>query len=366
MSDALTRQLDEISDPATGKGLQTAGRLDGVAVSNGVATIVLKTQPGEDVSALKKDIEACALRVNDVDRVRIITTLQRPASGAGDAPQGQGGPQADPRQASPKAPKPADLVIAVAAGKGGVGKSTVAANLAAALTKAGKRVAILDADIYGPSVPRLLGLQDTMGLKKTDKGIEPARAHGVSVVSMGFLTKPNQPVVWRGPMIQGAIQQFLNETDWGQPDVLIIDMPPGTGDAQLAIAQTLAIDGAVIACTPQDLALDDARKAMTMFEKTHTPILGLIENMSVFLCPHCGEPSEIFGHGGTRAEAQTMGVPFLGEIPLTIELRERSDTGRPVAFDDGPVADAFARAAEGVLASASEARKAAPEIVFSD
>lgn len=361
MSDALTRNLDEISDPVSGKGLQTAGRLDGVAVSNGVATIVLKTQPGEDVGALKKEIEASAMRLADVERVRIITTLQRAPSGQ-DAPSR---PEA-PRQASPKAPKPAGLVIAVAAGKGGVGKSTVAANLAAALTKSGKRVAILDADIYGPSVPRLFGLQDTAGLRKSDKGIEPAMAHGVSVVSMGFLTKPNQPVVWRGPMIQGAIQQFLNETDWGQPDVLIIDMPPGTGDAQLAIAQTLAIDGAVIACTPQDLALDDARKAMAMFEKTHTPILGLIENMSVFLCPHCGEPSEIFGHGGTRAEAEAMGVPFLGEIPLTIELRERSDTGRPVALDDGPVAQAFARAADGVLASAGEARKAAPEIVFSD
>jgi ATP-binding protein involved in chromosome partitioning len=166
-------------------------------------------------------------------------------------------------------------------------------------------------------------------------------------------------------MIQGAIQQFLNDTDWGNPDVLIIDMPPGTGDAQLAIAQTVAIDGAVIACTPQDLALDDARKAIAMFEKTHTPILGLIENMSVFLCPHCGEPSEIFGHGGTRAEAQAMGVPFLGEIPLTIELRERSDSGEPVAFGDGPVADAFSRAAQAMLDSAGEARKPAPEIVFS-
>ena len=172
-------------------------------------------------------------------------------------------------------------------------------------------------------------------------------------------------VVWRGPMVQGAITQFLNETVWDEPDVLLIDMPPGTGDAQLAIAQTAAVDGAVIAVTPQDLALDDAKKAMAMFQQTHTPILGLIENMSVFLCPHCGEPSEIFGHGGARAEAEAMGVPFLGEIPLHIELRKRSDEGRPVAFDDGPVAKAFERLAGSVLAACDEARKPLPEIVFS-
>ncbi len=365
MSDLLNARLNQISDPATGKGLADAGRLDGAVIDKGVATIVLKAAPGENADALKSEIESAAAGIDGVERVRVITTIQR--SGQGGAPaqeQAQGAPSA-PRQAAKDAPKPAGLVIAVAAGKGGVGKSTVAANLAAALTKAGKTVAILDADIYGPSIPRLFGLRDIRGLQKADKGIEPAMAHGVKVVSMGFLLKPDQPVVWRGPMVQGAIQQFLNETDWGQPDVLIIDMPPGTGDAQLAIAQTVALDGAVIACTPQDLALDDARKAMAMFEKTHTPILGLIENMSVFLCPHCGEPSEIFGHGGTREEAETLGLPFLGEIPLTIELRERSDTGHPVAFGEGPVADAFARAAAAMLESAGESRKPAPEISFS-
>ncbi|WP_420434403.1 Mrp/NBP35 family ATP-binding protein [Hyphobacterium sp.] len=358
MSDELIEKLDRIPDPASGKGLHAAGRLDGVAIRNGVATIVLKVGADESPEALKQSIESAAMALPDVERVRIISTLQRS--------QGEPAAPARPRQAAPAAKKPAKQVIAVAAGKGGVGKSTVAANLAAALGKSGRRVAVLDADIYGPSIPRLFGLLDTKGLRKTDTGIEPADAHGVKIVSMGFLTKPDQPVVWRGPMIQGAIQQFLNDTDWGDPDVLIIDMPPGTGDAQLAIAQTVAIDGAVIACTPQDLALDDARKAMAMFEKTHTPILGLIENMSVFLCPHCGEPSEIFGHGGTRAEAEAMGVPFLGEIPLTIELRERSDSGRPLAFDEGAVADAFARAAEAMLESAGEARKPAPEIVLTD
>ena len=357
MSDALLARLNQITDPASGAGLSDADRLDGTVIANGVATIVLKADASAETDSLKADIEAAALSVGGVERVRIITTLQR-AAGETAKPS--------PRQAKPDAPKPAGLVIAVAAGKGGVGKSTVAANLAAALAKSGQRVAILDADIYGPSIPRLFGLRDIKGLRKTDSGIEPAEAHGIKIVSMGFLTKPGQPVVWRGPMVQGAIQQFLNDTDWGQPDVLIIDMPPGTGDAQLAIAQTVALDGAVIACTPQDLALDDARKAIAMFEKTHTPILGLIENMSVFLCPHCGEPSDIFGHGGTRAEADTMGVPFLGEIPLTIELRERSDSGRPLAFDPGPVSDAFQRAADALLVSVGEARKPAPGMTFSN
>lgn len=361
MSDALLARLNKIADPASGQGLVDAERLDGAVIDKGVATIVLKANADEDSATLKARIEAAAQEVDGVERVRVITTIQRSPGSAAPASKGAGAP----RQAAADSPRPARRIIAVAAGKGGVGKSTVAANLAAALAKQGLRVAILDADIYGPSIPRLFGLRDIKGLKKTDKGIEPAESHGVRIVSMGFLSKPGQPVVWRGPMVQGAIQQFLNEADWGDPDVLFIDMPPGTGDAQLAIAQTVAIDGAVIACTPQDLALDDARKAIGMFEKTHTPILGLIENMSVFLCPHCGEPSEIFGHGGARAEAEAMGVPFLGEIPLTIELRERSDSGHPVAFGDGPVADAFARAANAMLVLADEARKPAPDIAFS-
>jgi len=361
MSDALLTQLNQIIDPASDKGLADAGRLDGAVIDKGVATIVLKVDADDNPAELKAQIEVVARKLVGVERVRVITTIQR-AQGAAPTPKSQ---STAPRQAAADSPRPAKRIIAIAAGKGGVGKSTVAANLAAALSKQGLRVAILDADIYGPSIPRLFGLRDVKGLKKTDKGIEPAESHGVRVVSMGFLTKPDQPVVWRGPMVQGAIQQFLNEADWGNPDVLIIDMPPGTGDAQLAIAQTIAIDGAVIACTPQDLALDDARKAIGMFEKTHTPILGLIENMSVFLCPHCGEPSEIFGHGGARDEAEKIGVPFLGEIPLTIELRERSDSGHPVAFGEGPVADAFARAANAMLNSADEARKPAPEIAFS-
>jgi len=355
MADRLIALLATIADPVSGKPLPESGRLEGVSERDGTATVVLKVPQGGDDGALKKTIEKTLKTDRTVKRVRLITTMERAQK-----------PEALKRPvAPPQGKRPAKRIIAVAAGKGGVGKSTVTANLAAAYAKQGLKVGVLDADVYGPSIPRLLGLRDVPGLQKNEAGIQPAEAHGIKVVSMGFLTKPGAAVVWRGPMVQGAITQFLNETIWDEPDVLLIDMPPGTGDAQLAIAQTAAVDGAVIAVTPQDLALDDAKKAMAMFQQTHTPILGLIENMSVFLCPHCGEPSEIFGHGGARAEAEAMGVPFLGEIPLHIELRKRSDEGRPVAFDDGPVAKAFERLAGSVLAACDEARKPLPEIVFS-
>lgn len=357
MSDQIEQALDAIQDAATGKGLVAAGRIDGASLKDGVATVVLKVaaESAASSSEEKRRIERALKKLKGVSRVRLVTTLER-------AP---GKPSADrAARPAPAQTRAARHVIAVAAGKGGVGKSTVAANLAVAMVRQGHSVGVLDADIYGPSIPRLFGLSDAQGLKKSDAGITPLTAHGVKIVSMGFLTKPGAPVVWRGPMVQGAIQQFLRDTDWGDLDVLIIDMPPGTGDAQLAIAQTAAIDGAVIACTPQDLALDDARKAMAMFQQTHTPLLGLIENMSVFLCPHCGEPSEIFGRGGAREEAEALGLPFLGEIPLHIDLRKRSDEGRPVALDDGPLATAFDRAARAVLEACEVARKPAPEIVF--
>lgn len=355
MADRLIALLATIADPVSGKPLPDSGRLEGVSERDGTATVVLKVPQGGDDGSLKKAIEKTLKKDKAVKRVRLITTMERAQKS--EAPKRPVTP--------PQGKRPAKRIIAVAAGKGGVGKSTVTANLAAAYAKQGLKVGVLDADVYGPSIPRLLGLRDVPGLQKNEAGIQPAEAHGIKVVSMGFLTKPGAAVVWRGPMVQGAITQFLNETVWNEPDVLLIDMPPGTGDAQLAIAQTAAVDGAVIAVTPQDLALDDAKKAMAMFQQTHTPILGLIENMSVFLCPHCGEPSEIFGHGGARAEAEAMGVPFLGEIPLHIDLRKRSDEGRPVAFDDGPVAKAFERLAEGVLTACDEARKPLPEIVFS-
>jgi len=336
-------------------------RLGAVEIRAGIATVILVPpggSGGEDEQATKAGIEDALMALEGVTRVRVIVESERQA-----APK-----KSRPAQAS--GTPPARLIIAVASGKGGVGKSTVAANLAGACVKQGLRTGLVDADVFGPSAPRLFGLTDAPGLRKTDSGIEPLRAHGVKLVSTGFLVGDREPVVWRGPMVTGAIRQFLTEVDWdggdGPLDVLIIDMPPGTGDAQLAIAQGIPISGAVIVSTPQTVALDDARKAMALFERTEIPVLGMIENMSFFLCPHCGEGSEIFGRGGARAEAELMGIPFLGEIPLHPALREASDEGRLVALEDGPLARAFASAAVAMLETAATANRPAPEIVFED
>lgn len=337
-----------------------SGRLTALDIRSGVATLILS--PGGDPAghdaALYRAIEAALLEQEGVERARVIVEGTRAAPV----------PKA-PRATAPQT-APARLIIAVGSGKGGVGKSTVAANLAGACVRQGLRTGLVDADVFGPSAPRLFGLTDAPGLRKTKAGIEPLQAHGVKLVSTGFLVGEREPVVWRGPMVTGAIRQFLTEVDWdggdGPLDVLIIDMPPGTGDAQLAIAQGVPISGAVIVSTPQTVALDDARKAMALFERTEIPVLGMIENMSFFLCPHCGEGTEIFGRGGARAEAEQMGIPFLGEIPLHPSLREASDAGRLVALEDGPLASAFERAASAMLETARTANRPAPEIVFED
>jgi ATP-binding protein involved in chromosome partitioning len=220
-------------------------------------------------------------------------------------------------------------VIAVASGKGGVGKSTLAVNLAVAMSLAGLKVGLLDADVYGPSVPRLLGLTGKPELDDNGK-LRPLEAHGLRMMSIGNLVAEEAPVIWRGPMVHGVLRQMLADVAWGEMDVLVIDMPPGTGDAPLTLAKLARLSGAVIVSTPQDVALADARKAIGMFQKLDVPILGIVENMSAFVCPHCGERSEIFGHGGARREAERLGVPFLGEIPLDAVLRETSDAGTPI------------------------------------
>ncbi|MGJ3230494.1 MAG: P-loop NTPase [Oceanicaulis sp.] len=356
MNETVLSALEGLVDPATGAPLLSAGRIDGADLKDGVATLVLKPAAGdEDAAALRASIQAALTAHPDISRARVIIE------------QALGRSEAKAKKSSAKPMKPpARAVIAVASGKGGVGKSTVAANLAGACVKLGLSVGLMDADVYGPSAPRIFGLSDAPGLRKTDAGIEPLTAHGVKLVSMGFLVGERDPVVWRGPMVTGAIRQFLGEVNWGDLDVLIIDMPPGTGDAQLAIAQGAPISGVVIVSTPQTLALDDAKKAVALFDRTAIPILGLVENMSFFLCPHCGEGTEIFGRGGARAEAELIGAPFLGEIPLHPELREASDSGRLVASGEGPVAKAFQRAAEAMLHQVQAAQRPAPEIVFVD
>ena len=358
MSSDLTQTLAAVTDPQSGKPLPESGRLMGLDARDGVATVILAPGgPQDDTAALKRDDEAALSARADIERVRVIFEAPR----GGQKPR----PDAPGRQRAAKAP-PARLIIAVGSGKGGVGKSTVAANLAAACAKAGLATGLMDADIYGPSAPRLFGLTKVPGLKKSDAGIEPVEAHGVKVVSMGFLVGERDPVVWRGPMVTGAVRQFMDDVNWGGLDVLIIDMPPGTGDVQLALAQGTPITGAVVVSTPQNLALDDAKKAMALFERTRIPVLGMVENMSYFICPHCGEGSEIFGRGGARAEAEHLGIPFLGEIPLHPALREASDRGELIVLKGGPVAQAFERAADAMLHAAQDAQRPAPEIVFED
>jgi len=255
-------------------------------------------------------------------------------------------------------------IIAVASGKGGVGKSTVAVNLALALAQLGMKVGLLDADIYGPSVPRLLGIHQK---PETDGArLRPLEKFGIKAMSIGFIVGEDAPVIWRGPMVQSALTQMMNDVAWAPLDVLVLDMPPGTGDAQLTIAQRVPLKGAIIVSTPQDIALIDARKGLAMFRKTEVPILGIVENMSVFVCPNCGHETHIFSHGGARATATELNAPFLGEIPLVSSIREMSDAGTPVVAQkpDSKEAQAFLALAARVAQNLGQPQRAAPRIVI--
>jgi ATP-binding protein involved in chromosome partitioning len=256
-------------------------------------------------------------------------------------------------------------IVAVASGKGGVGKSTVAANLAVALAKRGLKTGLLDADIYGPSLPRMLGLNRKPEVRG-DKMI-PLRAWGLSCMSIGFLVEEETPMIWRGPMVMGALEQMMGQVEWGPLDILIVDMPPGTGDAQLTMAQRVALTGAVIVSTPQDIALIDARRGVRMFEKTRVPVLGVVENMSMFCCPNCGHRTNIFGSGGARLEAHRLGTAFLGEIPLQLDIREAADAGTPIVASapGGEAAKAYEALAAAVwdrVTGMTVARSSGPRI----
>ncbi len=242
-----------------------------------------------------------------------------------------------------------DRILAIGSGKGGVGKSTVSANLAVALARQGRRVGLLDADIYGPSQPRMMGVNQRPA-SPDGKTIIPLQAHGVTMMSIGLMLEEDKAVVWRGPMLMGALQQMLGQVQWGRLDVLIVDLPPGTGDVQLTLCQRTQVTGAIVVSTPQDVALLDARKALNMFSTLKTPVLGLIENMSTYICPKCGHEAHLFGHGGVEREAERIGVPFLGALPLHLDVRLAGDGGTPIAAGEGPQAEAYAQLAARLVA----------------
>jgi ATP-binding protein involved in chromosome partitioning len=364
---AVRRLLDEIRAPRSGKGLLEAGMIGGIAVQGGKVTVAIEVDPamGPALDILRREVEARVGALPGVSQVTAVLSGRRPGpQPAGRPAQPPPGPAAGTgrsRQALPGVRS----IIAVASGKGGVGKSTTAANLALALAGMGNRVGIMDADIYGPSMQRLLGVG---GQPQTtpDKRILPKIAHGLKVMSMGFLVPEDTAAIWRGPMVMGAIQQLLRDVEWGELDYLVVDMPPGTGDAQLTLTQSVPLAGAVIVSTPQDLALIDAARGLAMFRKVEVPVLGIVENMSTFICPNCQHETPIFGHGGAKSEADRLGVRFLGEIPLDMAIRVTSDQGRPivVAEPDGPHAAAYRRVAQAVTAAlAEEAGQRPPPII---
>ena len=337
--DDIIAALRQIVDPATGQDIVTGDIVRAVTIDDGLVRFVLEVAPerGPDMEPIRRAaVTALEQIAGDGNVTGLVTAHEEkrpPDLKIGRHPTPQAGPEKIPGVNS---------IIAIASGKGGVGKSTVSANLAVALAQAGKRVGLLDADVHGPSQPRMLGVSQRPA-SPDGKTIIPLKNHGVTMMSIGLMVGEDQAVIWRGPMLMGALQQMLGQVQWGTLDVLIIDLPPGTGDVQLSLCQKTAITGAVVVSTPQDVALLDARKAINMFAKLNAPILGMIENMSSYICPNCGDEAHIFGHGGAHAEADKLGFPFLGEIPLDLEIRLTSDAGTPVvaAAPESPQAAAF-------------------------
>ena len=359
--------LSRVPGPDGQTPLPQSGAIAGVTTVGGKVYLSIAIDPARSMAmeAMRRTAETVLKGMPGVSGVSVTLTSDRPASAPGAAPAAAApGPRAQAASRQTAIPG-VKRIIAVASGKGGVGKSTTAANLALGLAALGWRVGVLDADIYGPSMPRLFGLR---GKPETDgKIIKPMEAYGIKVMSIGFLVDEDVAMIWRGPMVQSALTQMMRDVAWGELDCLVVDMPPGTGDAQLTMAQTVPLAGAVIVSTPQDLALIDARRAVAMFSKVNIPILGVLENMSYFLCPHCGGRSDVFAHGGARHEAERLGAPFLGEVPLHMSIRENSDAGRPVvAVDpDGAHAGVYKSIARGVMQSLEGgAARAFPKIVI--
>jgi ATP-binding protein involved in chromosome partitioning len=387
---AVLAALDQVRDPKSGRGLAAAGLVQALVVGPDRAGFMMEVAAADAglYGSVRDAAEAVLRKVSGAARVQVVLTASARATGApAEQPPDPGvvrvrrgarlSPQAQ-AQMSPGQPtaalKPAHVrhVVAVASAKGGVGKSTVALNLAVAMAMLGRRVGLLDADVYGPSIPRMSGLDAEPELN-AERKLTPLEAWGLKIMSIGFLVDEGAPMIWRGPIASSALNQMLNDVAWASEaapmDVLVIDMPPGTGDVQLTLAQRVALSGAVVVSTPQEVALIDVRRGVAMFEKTHVPILGVIENMAYFPDPSTGEPIPIFGRGGAKATAQALGAPFLGEIPIELALREACDEGRPFVAEggDSTASKAFLAIAETVLDALDHASlKPPPSIVFED
>ena len=333
---------------APGGDIVSTGVMRALNVDGGTVRFVMEINPAQAAAyeGVKTAAESALSALDGVEQVSIIMTGHTDK-----APPPDLKPQ---RPAEPKGPQKVpgiDRILAVASGKGGVGKSTVSANLACALAQQGRRVGLLDADVYGPSQPRMLGVSGRPA-SPDGKTILPMRNHGVTMMSIGLMMNDDQAVVWRGPMLMGALQQMMSQVQWGALDVLIVDLPPGTGDVQMTLAQKFVVDGAIVVSTPQDVALLDARKGVDMFQQLHVPIVGMIENMSTHICSNCGHEEHVFGHGGVKAEAEKLGVPLLAEVPLDLQIRLAADGGAPITVSqpDSAQARAFQDVAAGLVA----------------
>ncbi len=339
-----------VPDPDRKQDIVSLGMVTGIRIKDGHVMFALQVEPerGPALEPLRKQVEDLVHKLPGVLTANVVLTAERQQKAPPQQPsqrQGRGGSGGDLLPS-------VRAIIAVASGKGGVGKSTTAINLALALAALGKKTGLLDADVYGPSLRRLIGFTGQPTTKDGTK-IDPVDKYGIRCMSMAFLVEEDTPMIWRGPMVQSALEQMMRDVDWGELDVIVVDMPPGTGDTQLTMAQRVPLAGAVIVSTPQDIALIDARKGLNMFRKVDVPVLGLIENMSYYSCPQCGHRAEIFGHGGARREAERLGMEFLGEVPLDIRIRETSDEGHPIviAEPDSPHSAAYRAIAEKVWAN---------------
>ena len=369
--DQVLDALKGVTDPDKGEDVVSLGMVSGLVVKDGNVGFAIEVDPerGPHLEPLRKAAEEAVDAVPGVLSVSAVLTAESQAGAQQPPPPQSQGPA--PHGAGPDKQLAPGVkhIVAIASGKGGVGKSTVAVNIALALAAAGHKTGMLDADIYGPSQPRMMGIS---GQPNSADGqtLEPMENYGLKVMSMGFLVAEDTPMIWRGPMVQSALQQMLRDVNWGELDIMIVDMPPGTGDAQLTMAQQVPLAGAVIVSTPQDIALLDARKGLNMFRKVDVPVMGIIENMSYFKCPECGHESHIFSHGGAKLEADRLGIEFLGEMPLDIEIRETADSGRPIVVSnpENEHALAFRAIADRIWEKVNDAGAASerkmPEIVI--